>query len=47
MKKKTKKFRNPLVTKAKTRSSSGPMRPKKDKRKTGKNKQQQYQDENF
>ncbi len=36
MKKKPKKYRNPLVVPAKTRGSAGPMRPKKDKRKTNK-----------
>ena len=31
-----KKHRNPLVIPAKTRGSAGPMRPKKDKRKSNK-----------
>jgi len=44
-KKKPKKYRNPLVIPAKTRGSGGPMRPKKDKRKNGKNKQTEYQKE--
>lgn len=47
MKKKSKKYRNPLATRAKTRGSSGPMRSKKDKRKNGKNKQQEWKDENY
>lgn len=36
MKKKTDKPRNPLVVPAKRRGSAGPMRPKKDKRKSNK-----------
>lgn len=47
MKKKTKKFKNPLVAKAKQRNSSGPMRSKKNKRTNGKNKLHQFQDENY
>ena len=46
MKKPKKKYRNPLAIVAKTRSSSGPMRKKKDKRKNGKNKQQEFLKEN-
>lgn len=47
MKKKKKSFRNPLATKAKTRRSSGPMRSKKNKRKSGKNKQKEFQNEDY
>ena len=47
MSKKTKKYRNPAAVPAKTRTSSGPMRPKKDKRKNGQNKQRKYLDENY
>ena len=42
MKKPSKKYRNPSAIAAKSRNSSGPMRKKKDKRKNGKNKQQEY-----
>jgi hypothetical protein len=41
MKKPSKKYRNPLVIPAKVRGSSGPMRNKKDKRNSGKNKQRE------
>jgi len=47
MKKAKKKYRNPAVVPAKTRSSSGPMRNKKDKRKNGKNKQSEFLDEEY
>lgn len=47
MKKPTKKHRNPAAIPAKTRTSGGPMRNKKDKRKNGKNKQQKYLEENY
>lgn len=46
-KKKPEKYRNPLVVPAKRRGSSGPMRPKKDKRKNGKNKKQKYLNEDY
>jgi hypothetical protein len=47
MKKSATKYRNPSVIPAKTRNSSGPMRSKKDKRNNGKNKKQEYLEENF
>jgi hypothetical protein len=47
MKKNSKKYRNPLVVPAKTRSSSGPMRNKKDKRTNGKNKQKKFKEEDY
>lgn len=46
MKKPKKKYRNPLVIPAKSRTSGGPMRSKQDKRKNGKNKQQEILKEN-
>lgn len=42
-----KKQRNAFAVQANTRGSSGPMRNKKDKRKNGKNKQQEYLNENY
>lgn len=46
MTKKKKKYRNPLTIPAKKRKA-GPMKNKKDKRLTGRNKQQEYLDENY
>lgn len=46
-KKKNKKFRNPAVIPAKSRTSGGPMRNKKNKRKNGKNKQKEFLDEMY
>ena len=42
MKKSVKKYRNPAAISANSRNSSGPMHLKKDKRKNGKNKQQEF-----
>ena len=44
-KKPSKKLRNPIAVPAKKRTSGGPMRPKKDKRQNGKNKQSLYLEE--
>lgn len=44
--KKQKKIRNPFVLPAKKRKA-GKIRSKKDKRKNGKNKQQEYLNENY
>jgi hypothetical protein len=41
MKNPKKKYRNPALIPAKQRTSGGPMHPKKDKRKNGKNKQKE------
>ncbi len=43
----SKKQRNAFAVQANTRGSSGPMRNKKDKRKNGKNKQQEYLSETY
>lgn len=40
------KIRNPFLTKAKARKG-GAMRSKKDKRKSGKNKQQEYLNDTY
>jgi hypothetical protein len=42
MKKPVKKYRNPAAVSANSRNSGGPMRSKRDKRKNGKNKHQEY-----
>jgi hypothetical protein len=47
MKKPKKKYRNILAVVAKTISSSGPMRNKKDKRRNGKNRQREYLEEDY
>ena len=47
VKKKSKKFRNPFVIKAKAKNNSGPMRNKRSKRLNGKNKQEAYLEDNY
>lgn len=42
MKKKTKKFRNPIAVAMHKRCKGGPMKDKREKRQNGKNKQQEY-----
>lgn len=46
MKKSIKKYRNPALVPAKSRTSGGPMKNKRLKRKNGKNKQSSYLEEN-
>ena len=46
-KKKSIKHRNPAAVSARTRNSGGPMRNKKSKRQSGKNKKNAYLDDNY
>jgi hypothetical protein len=47
MKNKSRKFRNASAIPAKARSSAGPMRDKRSKRLSGKNKQKTYLEDNY